>query len=238
MPREARPLLELIPATATGPLFLDPVSTSLAEGLDLVRRAPDAFVTAELQRVTGTSRPPPWVRLIAERDQQGWRDLERALWLAHRHLLADSWPRVWSGFRSELAWRGRLMAEQGVQAALSALHPAISWNGTVLQIDTPRELDFSPGGAGLTLLPSVLWTGRPQVGGHPDGSIVIVYPALTPLPLLEETRPTRLAGCWDAPGPPSCNSPKPTGPPPSSPASSGSAHPASRVTPRRCGQPV
>jgi DNA-binding MarR family transcriptional regulator len=194
LPREARPLLELIPPTATGPLFLDPVSTSLAEGLDLVRRAPDAFVTAELQRTSGTSRPPSWVRLLAARDQESWRDLERALWLAYHHLLADDWPRVWSGFRSEITWRGRLIAEQGVRAALSALHPAISWDGSVLQIDTPRNLDFSPDGAGLTLLPSVLWTGGPQVGGHPDGSVVIVYPALTPLPLLEDAPADPLGG--------------------------------------------
>lgn len=187
LPREARPLLELIPATATGPTFLDPVSTSLAEGLDLVRRAPNGFVAAELRRVFGASRPPPGVRLLAERDLQSWRALERALWLAYHHLLADDWPRVWAGFRSELAWRGRLMAEQGVQAALTTLHPAISWHGNILQIDTPKERDFFPGGAGLTLLPSVLWTGRPQVGRHPDGSLVIVYPALTPLPLIEET---------------------------------------------------
>lgn len=185
-PQASRPLLDLIPATATGPVFLDPVSTSLAEGLDQVRRTPDALVTAELRRVYSSWRPPPWVRLLAERDQQSWRDLERALCLAHRYLLGDNWPRVWTGFRSELAWRGRLMAELGVQAALSTLHPAISWNGTVMQIDTPREFDFFPGGAGLTLLPSVLWVGRPQIGQHPDGSTVVVYPALTPLPLIEE----------------------------------------------------
>lgn len=187
LPQESRPLLDLIPATATGPLFLDPVSASLAEGLDQVRRTPDALVTAELRRVLSPRRPPSWVRLLAERDRQSWRDLERALWLAHRHLLADSWPRVWTGFRSELAWRGRLMAELGIQATLSRLHPTISWNGTVMQIDTARELDIFPCGSGLTLLPSVLWTGRPQIGQHPDGSTVVVYPALTPLPLIQET---------------------------------------------------
>lgn len=185
-PRAARPLLELIPASATGPMFLDPVSTSLAEGLDLVQQAPARLVTAELQRVSGPRRPPPWMQMLAERDTETWRDLDRTLRLAYWHLLGSSWARVWSGFRAELSWRGRLIAEHGVAAALSALHPAISWSGTVLQIATPRELDFYPGGAGITLLPSLLWTGRPMVGHHPDGSTVIVYPALTPLPLIDE----------------------------------------------------
>lgn len=194
LPREARLLLDLIPVTATGPRFPDPVPACLAEELDLVRQAPDALPTAELQRIPGTSRPPTSVRTLAERDPQRERDLERALRIAYRHLLADSWPRVWSGFRSELAWRGRLIAEQGIQAALSTLHPTVSWHGTILQIDTPRQRDYSPSGAGLTLVPSVLWTGRPQASGHPDGSVVIAYGALTPLPLTDETPADPLGG--------------------------------------------
>lgn len=185
-PPAARPLLELIPASATSPIFLDPITTSLAEGLDLVQRAPTSFVAAELERKFGTQHPPPWIRMLAERDTQSWRDLDRAQRLAYQHLLRDSWPRVWSGFRAELAWRSRLIAECGVQAALSAMHPTVTWNGTTLQITTATEYESCPGGAGLTLLPSVLWTGRPMIAPHPDGSTVIVYPALTPLPLIDE----------------------------------------------------
>ena len=185
-PPQARPLLDLMPASATGPLFLDPVSTGLAEGLDLVQQAPTRFVTAELKRVSGTQRPPPWMRMLAERDTQSWRDLDRALRLAYEHLLGDSWPRVWSGFRAELAWRGRLMVEHGVQAALSTLHPAVTWSGSGLQIAAGTEFEIRPGGAGITLLPSMLWTGRPMIGEHPDGSTVVVYPALTPLPLIDQ----------------------------------------------------
>jgi DNA-binding transcriptional ArsR family regulator len=185
-PPASRPLLELIPASATGPLFLDPVTSSLAEGLALVQQAPTRFVAAELERVSGTRRPPPWMRMLADRDAQSWRDLDRALRLAYQHLLRDSWPRVWSGFRAELAWRSRLITEQGVQAALSTLHPAVSWSGTVLQIAAAAEFEVLPGGAGLTLLPSVLRTGRPMISAHPDGSTVILYPAITPLPLIDE----------------------------------------------------
>ena len=186
-PPRARPLLELMPASATGPMFLDPVSTSLAEGLDLVQQASTRFVAAELERVSGPGRPSPWLRMLAERDTQSWRDLDCALRLAYQHLLHDSWPGVWSGFRAELAWRGRLMAEQGVQGALCTLHAAVSWSGTVLQIAAGEEVEFCPGGAGVTLLPSVLWTGRPMIGTHPDGLTVIVYPALTPLPLIDQS---------------------------------------------------
>jgi DNA-binding transcriptional ArsR family regulator len=185
-PSTARPLLELVPPSATGPLFLDPVSASLSEGLDLVQSASASFVRAELERITGPRRPPLWVQNLADRDQEAWRDLDRALRVAYQHLLMGDWPRVWSGFRAELAWRGRLIAERGVQAALSTLHPSISWSGAVLQIRALKDLEVHPRGAGITLLPTMLWRGRPMIADHPDGSTVIVYPALTPLPLIDE----------------------------------------------------
>lgn len=185
LPTEARQLLELVPPTATGPLFLDPVSTGLEEGLELVQRAPASFVTSELRHMAETRSPPPMLRLLAERDREAGRQLDRALRLAHGSLLQDAWPRVCQGYRAEVAWRGRLIAERGVQAALCTLHPRISWDGPVLQIEAAAEMDLRPGGAGMTLLPSLLWTGRPMVGKHTDGSVLIAYPALAPLPLAE-----------------------------------------------------
>lgn len=185
LPAAVRPLLDLVPASATGPLFLDPVTASLAEGLDLVQAAPTPFVTAELLRACALRPPTPWVRLLAARDREAWRDLDHALRAAHHHLLADAWPRILAGFRSELAWRGRLIAEGGVQAALSAVHPSITWSGAELRIDAPKDFAVRPDGAGVTLLPSMFWTGRALLGQDADGSAVIIYGALTPLPLID-----------------------------------------------------
>jgi DNA-binding transcriptional ArsR family regulator len=185
-PVSLRSLLELVPASATGPLSLDPVSTDLAEGLSLVQQTPASFAAEEMRRVCTARSPTPLDRRLAERDRGTWEDLVRALRLAYRYLLEQDWPQVHSGFRSEVAWRGRLLAELGLQATLATLHPLVSWNGTVLQIEAPGELDLYPGGAGLMLLPSLFWTGRPMIGEQPDGSAVIVYPAVTPLPLVGE----------------------------------------------------
>jgi DNA-binding transcriptional ArsR family regulator len=185
LPRTARILLDLVPASGTCPTFLDPISDGLNEGLEAVRRTPSAQVTAELHRVFPAGPPAPWTALLTMRDQTAWGELDQALRLAHRHIFRDAWTRISRSFKAELAWRGQLIAELGVQDALSALHPAISWNGAVLQIKAVTELDIYPDGAGLTLLPSVTWTGRPTITDHPDGSTAIVYPALTPLPLLD-----------------------------------------------------
>ncbi len=199
-PVPLRALLELVPASATGPLFLDPITTDLAEGLALVEQTPASFAAEEMRRVYSARSPTPLARMLAERDRETWRDLVRALLLAFRHLLEDDWPQVLSGFRSEVAWRGRLLAELGLQEALTTLHPLVSWNGTVLQIEAPEELDLYPGGTGLMLLPSLFWTGRPMLGEHPDGSAVIIYPALTHIrdaPAVSRRSPA--AGDWQSP---------------------------------------
>jgi DNA-binding transcriptional ArsR family regulator len=186
LPKTAHPLLELIPPSAMGPLFLDPVVGDLAEGLELVQATPAPFAERELRRLTGPRPPGPYQRSLAGQDREAWRDLDLALRTAHHHLVEDAWPRLLGAFRAELAWRSRLIAELGVQAALSTLHPSVSWEGTVMRIEAPSDLDVYPGGAGLTLMPSALWTGRAMVTRHPDSSVVIVYPAVTPLPLTGE----------------------------------------------------
>src|SRR6266700_3952845 len=54
--------------SATGPLFLDPITTGLAEGLELVQSAPVSLVSEELRRVSAARSPTPWLRLVAARD--------------------------------------------------------------------------------------------------------------------------------------------------------------------------
>ncbi|OXM47367.1 ArsR/SmtB family transcription factor [Amycolatopsis alba] len=57
----------------------------------------------------------------------------------------------------------------------------------------PGHVEVRLDGRGLTLLPSVFWTGPPLAGPYPDGN-VLVYPALTPLPLIDHaTTSTPLA---------------------------------------------
>jgi DNA-binding transcriptional ArsR family regulator len=194
LPKKAHPLLELIPPSATGPLFLDPIIADLTEGLEVVQATPASFVGHEVRRLAAVRPPGSYLSSLAERDRGSWHDLDLALRMAHHHLVEDAWPRLMGAFRAELAWRSRLIAELGVQAALSTLHPSITWQGAVMRIETPAELDVYPGGAGLTLMPSALWTGRAMVTRHPDGSAVVVYPAVTPFPLIDEDVGDPLAG--------------------------------------------
>lgn len=68
--------------------------------------------------------------------------------------------------------------------ALAGVYPGSRWTGTTLEVDVPEESEHAPAGRGLTLLPSPFWTGRPMIGTHSDGSMLLLYPSLTPLPLV------------------------------------------------------
>lgn len=186
LPRAARLLFQLVPPTATGPQFLDPISNGPDDGLETVLSAPTPFVRSELRRVCPAEQPiTPWVRALNERDRDAWQQLAAAVRAGHQAVVSPSWQRIWQSFRADVAWRGRLIAEQGLQAALASLHPTVRWNGSTLQIDVDSTLVVCPAGRGVTLMPSAFWTGRPMFGTHPDGSALVVYPSVTPLPLIE-----------------------------------------------------
>jgi DNA-binding transcriptional ArsR family regulator len=181
-PREALPLLALIPASATGPLFLDPFSEGLEDGLEAVRSTPPDHVRAELARA---ACPTTWTRALAGQDRRAWRTLERALRRGHDTVIAPDRERMHAAFEADVAWRRTVLSERGIGAMLSGLYPGSRWIGTTLEVGVPQDSEHAPGGRGLTLLPSAFWTGRPMIGTHSDGSMLLLYPALTPVPLVD-----------------------------------------------------
>ncbi|MEV4443843.1 winged helix-turn-helix domain-containing protein, partial [Streptomyces sp. NPDC049577] len=194
LPRSARPLLELAPATGKSPLFLDPPSRGFDDGLERILSTPTPFVRSQLRRVHAPGRrPAPWTRLLADQDREAWQTLEDAVRAAHASVLAGSWDRIRAGFDAERAWRVQLLAAQGIRATLTSLAPGGRWSGTTLEFDDgdfggdfgADDFEVALDGRGIILLPSVFWTGRPLVGRYAHGTY-LVYPAVTPLPLLND----------------------------------------------------
>lgn len=185
-PREARRLLELVPPTATGPMFLDPVSRGIEDGLDAVMASPAHTVRSELSRVCRTVRPvTPWVRRLADGDKEIRKELEQAVRAGHDHFVTPVWGGIRSGFDAERAWRGRILAEHGIRATLAGLAPGGHWEGTTLVFDCQKHGEVTLMGHGLVLMPSVMWEGPPLVAVHEDEPSILVYPAMTPFPLLD-----------------------------------------------------
>ncbi|MEE1788618.1 winged helix-turn-helix domain-containing protein [Streptomyces sp. SP17BM10] len=184
------PLRQLVPPDGAGPLFLDPPSDDLDQGLEAVRGSTTTLVHRELTRVTTKGGLPATtlLRRLADQDRDAWRYLERAVRAAYPDLVGTAWPRLRTGFDTDLAWRARVQREHGLRGMLAGLHPGSRWRGSVLEIPAEREVDVRPGGAGLVLMPSAQWTGGPLAGPYPLGTL-LVYPAVTPLPLLAGPAP-------------------------------------------------
>jgi DNA-binding transcriptional ArsR family regulator len=184
-PNRARPLLELIPRSGAGPLFLDPISADLAPALELVQQTPTPLLRRELRRVFGPGQGVSlWVRELDRRDADAWSLLATAMTAAYDALLAGDWHRLRVGFDADVSLRGQQLARYGVRTTLAALCVGSSWDGDVMQIPSryPRDLFLS--GRGLTLLPSLFWRADPLFCDHPDGSLLLLYPSATPLPLV------------------------------------------------------
>lgn len=179
----AMPLFSLVPPNGAGPLFLDPLSTTVEEGLEEVMGTPDTAVVAELRRVSPAYRPiTPWVQALYDRDRAAWRDLGVALRSAYGVLVEPEWERARQTYAADVAWRSRLLASRGLGQMLTSLYPRSSWSGSSLQIPLPRSAELTLTGQGLTLMPSTVWRGEPLVGDDGKARPLLLYPALTALP--------------------------------------------------------
>ncbi len=185
LPRPARALFDLVPMNGAGPLFLDPVSDGLPDGLDLVLSTPGDTVKSEVGRVR-PDHPDGWLRGLVEGDGDSQSVLLTALKAAHHTILAPDWHRLRASFDADIAWRGRRLSTDGLAPTLASLFPDSRWNATILEIPSEGNLDIHPGGRGIVLSPSPVWTGGPLVGFASDGTDLLVYPAIVPLPLVDD----------------------------------------------------
>ncbi|MBT2479624.1 helix-turn-helix domain-containing protein [Streptomyces sp. ISL-94] len=184
LPGRARPLLDLLRPDGDNPEFVEPFVRDFEQGLALVRDAGPLLTGEQLHRAA--ARAPgsaSWLRALWGQDREAWDVLDGALRSAYASVVAPQWPRIRRSFQADVAWRTRLLASHGIKAALASTHPAAGWSGTAFEVGRPPDYELHLGGRGLTLMPSSFWTGRPLLAGQPDGSHVLLYPALTPLPL-------------------------------------------------------
>ncbi|MFJ9940793.1 ArsR/SmtB family transcription factor [Streptomyces erythrochromogenes] len=196
LPSRVRPLLDLLRPDGDNPPFVEPYVRTLEEGLAAVRGAAPLLTGEELARAAARAPgPDSWLRALWGLDREAWDQLGGALTAAHESLVAPHWARIRQSFQADVAWRTRLLAAHGIRACLASTHPAADWSGTVFEVARPPHYEVHLGGRGLILMPSPFWTGRPLVAEHPDGPHVLLYPAMTPLPL---TSPGPADGALDA----------------------------------------
>ncbi|MFB7463626.1 ArsR/SmtB family transcription factor [Streptomyces sp. NPDC056224] len=188
LPGRVRPLLDLVRPDGDNPQFVEPYSRTLDEGLVAVRDAGPLLTTGELGRTA--ARAPggaSWLRALWGQDREAWGQLDSAIRSAYEVVVAPNWPRIRQSFQADVAWRTRLLAAHGIKACLASTHPQADWTGSVFEVGLPPDYATTLGGRGLLLMPSPFWTGRPLLAEGPegpDGRRLLLYPALTPLPLV------------------------------------------------------
>ncbi|MFJ5547219.1 ArsR/SmtB family transcription factor [Streptomyces sp. NPDC093225] len=184
LPDRVRPLLDLLRPDGDNPAFVEPYVAGLDEALAAVRAAAPDLTAGQFRTAAGRAPgPDSWLRALWRRDRDAWDGLEGALRAGYETVVAPYWPRIRQSFHADVAWRTRLMAAHGIRAALASTHPAARWSGTTFEVGLPPDYEVRPAGRGLQLMPSAFWTGRPLLAERPDGSYVLLYPAMTPLPL-------------------------------------------------------
>lgn len=143
----------------------------LEAGLEALRATPPHRLTEALERL----RPlPEWVDplLSGPRGPAVLADVLRHL---HSVLVEPHAEVVQESVNADRARRARDLVDAGVHGLLAGLRPHARWDGSVLEVFTPRELDLRLCGRGLRLVPSY-FARRPNTLADPERSPVLVYP--------------------------------------------------------------
>ncbi|MEU8776847.1 DUF5937 family protein [Streptomyces sp. NPDC048606] len=151
-----------------------PPAPGFGIGLDLDAvpppRCPLAGIEEELAAVTTASGG------IVDNDGDGGgrTDVVLRWW---RIAVRPHWPRVRAVLEADIAYRTRQLAEDGIGEVLTRLHPALTWTGNrLVSADLPAE-GSTPGGAGVTLVPSAFAERCRLVAGRGAVPPCVVYPA-------------------------------------------------------------
>jgi DNA-binding transcriptional ArsR family regulator len=138
---------------------------AIADELALVRRTPVARVRSELSQCLhaqhGRRLPPPAQALVDHplRARALLADTLEACW---ERLIAPWWPRIRDVLAGDIAYRTGVLADGGLAAVLTDLHPNVHWHEPVLTVEMPADGHREVGEAGLVLMPSTFeW---PNVG--------------------------------------------------------------------------
>ncbi|GAA4552506.1 ArsR/SmtB family transcription factor [Amycolatopsis samaneae] len=179
LPAEIGPLLPMVGPLARGPLFLDPLVADAEHGFALVDATPRAILRSELARIWPPGREIPlWVRNLADGGAEERGLVNRALRAWHRLEILPRRERLHAGFRDGIASRAMTFHELDTAAAFSSLHRGLRYHDGVLTIPHPNEIDVTPRGAGIELMPSPVWSGRPlfMTPWRDTDRHVLIYP--------------------------------------------------------------
>ncbi len=131
--------------------------------------------------------PTPCERRPAEHPERVLPELADALHAWWEAAVRPHWPRIRAALEADIAHRTRLLAEDGIHAVLSTLHPTLRRTGDRLQSPDLPAAGPALDGTGLTLTPSAFADRCHLLAGRQGTPPALVYPARA-LGLLWERR--------------------------------------------------
>jgi Helix-turn-helix domain len=167
------------------PDFLTPAESrdGFETGLDAVLSTSRTRLTAELQKVCRYKgrRVPVWMGRIANAERRAMASLGAMLADYYRAAIVPHLAQVDSAVSADRAMRARSMAAGGVEGLFASLGPDASWDGNVLHLPYPSEVDIHLHGRGVTFVPSYFCWGKPVALSDQDLPPVVVYPIEHPV---------------------------------------------------------
>lgn len=174
----------LMPRTGPVPAFLRPAPAGscipIEEELERVRATDPQAAHDELARTlarTPGGASTPQGRALLDDPARAVRELADLTGLAWRAMIEPHWPRLRDLLEADAAFAARRLAEGGPSRLFDGLHPALTWTGDGLAVESAEDRSRPVDGRGLLLVPSVF--ARPDVvcGCDEPGPPSLLYPA-------------------------------------------------------------
>lgn len=149
---------------------------TIEQQMIMLAGTPAGPILDDLVRIWSGQPRPRSVRRLIEAGPAAPRLLADAVagyWVI---ALAPYWHRMLAVLEDDLAYRSNRSASGGLFSLLGDLHPEVSLDGAVLNIDKPRYPDATYDGHHLTLVPSI-FLGPALVLDHEADAFELTYPA-------------------------------------------------------------
>jgi DNA-binding transcriptional ArsR family regulator len=182
VPASTRLLTDLVPARSSYFVdFLTPTTTSpaLENSLEAIRRTPRKRLRTDLTTLAErmpSRHMPSWTSALGDGEVSTLNLVSSAARQYFDACLAPHWPHVPARVNQERFRMTRMIAEVGVERALTSVHPTARWRPPVLELGYPTDRELHLCGRGLVLLPSFYCLGLPTSFCDEEFQPVLVYP--------------------------------------------------------------
>lgn len=158
-------------------LGAEDTTSTMDDQLRRLAQYPPDRLKADLDEVWRDALPPaPVARLVAD-GADGVKRLAEDLWHYWEAAIQPHWAQVRAVLDGDVAHRASRMAQGGISAMMSELHPALTMSQDTVVIKSPGYREYDLAGAGLLLIPSVFVWPWIVVEPGPAGPPRLIYGA-------------------------------------------------------------